>query len=99
MLFGARAERTNLDLVKAICAVLDEIRPKASKYEAQLEFVTDRKGHDRRYGVDPSSAEALIGWTPERSLEDGLRETVEWYLANLDGDLLDADDRLGLART
>lgn len=99
LLFGARAERTNLALVKAICAVLDEIRPKATKYESQLDFVTDRKGHDRRYGVDPSSAETLIDWQPQLSLENGLRETVQWYLANLDGDLVDADDRLGLART
>ena len=99
LLFGARAERTNLELVKAICSVLDGIRPKASKYETQLEFVTDRKGHDRRYGVDPSSAETLLDWKPQLSLEDGLRETVQWYLTNLDTDLVDADDRLGLART
>ena len=99
LLFGARAERSNLDLVKAICSLLDEIRPKANKHADQIEFVTDRKGHDRRYGVDPSSAETLIDWRPEHDLDAGLRATVEWYLANLDSDLVDADDRLGLARS
>jgi dTDP-glucose 4,6-dehydratase len=99
LLFGARAERSNLELVKAICALLDDIRPKGSKHADQIEFVTDRKGHDRRYGVDPSSAETLIDWRPEHDLDAGLRATVEWYLANLDSDLVDADDRLGLARS
>ena len=99
LLFGARAERSNLELVKAICSLLDEIRPKASKHADQMEFVTDRKGHDRRYGVDPSSAETLVDWRPEHDLDAGLRATVEWYLANLDSDLVDADDRLGLARS
>ena len=98
LLFGARAERTNLDLVKSICAALDELRPNTQPYADQIEFVTDRKGHDRRYGVDPSSAERHLGWTPERSLDDGLRETVSWYLENLGDDLKDANDRLGLAR-
>ncbi|MCR9268582.1 MAG: dTDP-glucose 4,6-dehydratase [Hyphomonadaceae bacterium] len=99
LLFGARAERTNLDLVKTICALLDELRPKSGTYSDQIDFVTDRKGHDRRYGVDPSSAERLIGWTPDRDLDAGLRETVRWYLENLDQNLVDSDDRLGLARS
>ena len=99
LLFGARAEQTNLDLVRMICALLDDIRPKSEKYADQLEFVTDRKGHDRRYGVDPSSAETLINWSPMLGLEEGLRATVNWYLANLDSELADTDDRLGLART
>ena len=99
LLFGARAERTNLDLVNAICGLLDELRPKATPYSEQIEYVTDRKGHDRRYGVDPSSAERTIDWRPERSLEDGLRSTVEWYIANLSDDLSDTNDRLGLSGT
>lgn len=98
LLFGARAERTNLDLVKSICALLDKLRPSSHPYADQLEFVTDRKGHDRRYGIDPSSAERHLGWTPKHSLDDGLRETVAWYLENLGDDLEDANDRLGLAR-
>ncbi len=98
LLFGARAERSNLDLVKTICALLDELRPKASAYSEQIEFVTDRKGHDRRYAIDPSSAEHAIGWTPELSFEDALKQTVSWYLDTLPADLDDSDDRLGLAR-
>nr|WP_070960433.1 dTDP-glucose 4,6-dehydratase [Hyphomonas sp. Mor2] len=99
LLFGARAERGNLDLVQTICALLDEVRPKDRPHADQIEFVTDRKGHDRRYAIDPISAEREIGWSPQLSLEDGLRETVAWYLANLSEDLVDQDDRLGLART
>ncbi|MEM7458422.1 MAG: dTDP-glucose 4,6-dehydratase [Pseudomonadota bacterium] len=99
LLFGARAERTNLDLVKTLCGLLDEIRPQATPYADQIEFVTDRKGHDRRYGVDPSSAERVIDWRPERSLEQGLRETVQWYAAHLGDDLTDTEDRLGLSRS
>ena len=99
LLFGARAERTNLDLVKTLCGLLDEIRPKAAPYANQIEFVTDRKGHDRRYGVDPSSVERALDWHPARSLDQGLRETVDWYVSNLSDDLIDADDRLGLSRS
>ena len=98
-MFGARAERSNLDLVKTICALLDESRPKTEPYAAQIEFVTDRKGHDRRYAVDPSSAERLIDWAPQRDLDTGLCETVGWYLDTLDDSLVDIDDRLGLARS
>ncbi len=99
LLFGARAERSNLDLVKAICGLLDELRPKTSPYADQIEFVADRQGHDRRYGVDPGSAEREIAWSPQLSLDDGLRATVHWYLDTLPAGLTDADDRLGLART
>ncbi|MEM1148403.1 MAG: dTDP-glucose 4,6-dehydratase [Pseudomonadota bacterium] len=98
LLFGARAERSNLDLVKDICEILDEARPKTGPYADQIEFVTDRLGHDRRYGVDPSSAEMATGWQPSLNLEQGLRETVSWYLHHLSDDLMDRDDRLGLGR-
>lgn len=98
LLFGARAERTNLDLVKMICATLDELRPKSVPYAQQIAFVTDRKGHDRRYAIDPETAERLINWSPAHTLELGLRATIEWYLENLSEDLTDTDDRLGLAR-
>ena len=98
LLFGARAERSNLDLVKTLCALLDELRPKSGAYADQIEFVTDRKGHDRRYAIDPESAERTIGWAPELSFEQGLKETVRWYLDALPADLTDEDDRLGLTR-
>lgn len=99
LLFGARAERSNLQLVNAICSLLDELRPKSTPYSEQIEFVADRKGHDRRYGVDPSSAEQAIAWRPERTLDQDLRSTVAWYIANLSDDLSDTDDRLGLSRS
>lgn len=98
LLFGARAERSNLDLVKTLCALLDELRPKSGTYADQIEFVTDRKGHDRRYAIDPVSAERAIGWSPRLSFEQGLKETVRWYLDSLPTDLTDQDDRLGLTR-
>ena len=98
LLFGARAERNNLDLVKTICSSLDKLRPSDTPYAEQIEFVTDRKGHDRRYAVDPASAERIISWSPELSFEDALDETVRWYLATLPNDLADSDDRLGLER-
>lgn len=98
LLFGARAERTNLDLVKTICALLDEQRPKNTSYAEQIEFVADRNGHDRRYAIDPSSAEHAINWSPAYSLDRGLDQTVRWYLETLPVDLKDSDDRLGLAR-
>jgi dTDP-glucose 4,6-dehydratase len=98
LLFGARAERSNLELVNAICALLDELRPKADTYAQQIEFVTDRKGHDRRYGIDPESAEQAIGWAPRLGFEAALKQTVHWYLETMPADLKDSDDRLGLTR-
>ena len=98
LLFGARAERTNLGLVLSICRLLDELRPKDIPHADQIEFVTDRKGHDRRYGIAPSSAERLLDWHPDHTLEAGLRATVAWYLEHLGDDLTDTDDRLGLKR-
>jgi dTDP-glucose 4,6-dehydratase len=80
-LFGGRAERTNLDVVKTICRVLDELRPSEPPHE-RIEFVRDRPGHDHRYAIDPSDAERSLGWSPRHGFELGIRETVEWYLTN-----------------
>ena len=81
---GARAERTNLDVVGAICALLDERRPRncESRYRDLITFVADRPGHDRRYAIDPSKAERELGWKPSQTFETGLARTVDWYLAN-----------------
>jgi dTDP-glucose 4,6-dehydratase len=79
---GGSSERTNLDVVKTICAVLDELRPKATKHESQITFVKDRPGHDRRYAIDASKIERELGWRPTMTFEQGIRKTVEWYLAN-----------------
>jgi len=80
---GPRQERTNLAVVRAICATLDRLRPDpAGPRERLITFVTDRPGHDFRYAMDPSRAEAALGWRARRSFEDGLEETLRWYLNN-----------------
>ncbi len=80
---GGAAERKNLDVVKRMCAILDELRPRgAGRYETLINFVTDRPGHDWRYAMDTRKIEAELGWRPAESFESGLRKTVEWYLAN-----------------
>ena len=81
---GGRSERTNLDVVKAICALLDELTPSKAigSREALITFVTDRPGHDLRYAIDPARICTELGWQPRETFESGLRKTVEWYLAN-----------------
>jgi dTDP-glucose 4,6-dehydratase len=80
---GPRQERTNLEVVKAICATLDRLRPDpAGPRERLITFVKDRPGHDFRYAMDPSSAERAMGWKPRYDFEAGLEQTLRWYLAN-----------------
>jgi len=82
---GGRSERTNLQIVQAICALLDELRPHPEGPHARLiQFVPDRPGHDRRYAVDTRKIESEIGWRTRESFESGLRRTVRWYLENED---------------
>jgi dTDP-glucose 4,6-dehydratase len=102
-LIGGRAERTNLDVVRTICGLLDERRPRAggARYEDLITFVTDRPGHDRRYAIDASKAERELGWRAEESFETGLARTIDWYLAREDWwrplrDKKYAGERLGL---
>jgi dTDP-glucose 4,6-dehydratase len=83
--FGGNSERNNLEVVKSICAVLDEVKPRADKisYSTQIQFVEDRKGHDWRYAIDDSKAQTALGFKRSyNQFEDGLRRTVEWYLQN-----------------
>ena len=78
---GPRQERTNLQVVKAICAVLDRLRPDpAGPRERLITFVKDRPGHDFRYAMDPSSAEVALGWKAKYDFEAGLEQTLSWYL-------------------
>lgn len=77
---GGACERRNIDVVRAICASLGALRPKAGSYEAQIEFVRDRPGHDRRYAIDASKIESELGWKPQETFESGLSKTVRWYL-------------------
>ncbi|MDQ3996957.1 MAG: dTDP-glucose 4,6-dehydratase [Gemmatimonadota bacterium] len=81
---GGESERRNLDVVRAICALVDELAPNAAigPRAALVKFVTDRPGHDLRYAIDTSKARRELGWAPSETFESGLRKTVEWYLAN-----------------
>ncbi|MDR3506094.1 MAG: dTDP-glucose 4,6-dehydratase [Acidocella sp.] len=80
---GARQPRKNIDVVKAICAVLDEKLPSPNgSRERLITYVTDRPGHDNRYEIDPGSAETALNWTAAHDFERGLRATIDWYLAN-----------------
>jgi dTDP-glucose 4,6-dehydratase len=80
---GGENERTNLQLVRTLCAILDARRPKATgSYADQITFVTDRPGHDARYAIDPSRIRTELGWRPSVTVEQGLERTVEWYLNN-----------------
>ena len=81
-LLGGRAVRNNLDVVRTLCAIFDRLRPEAGPHERLITFVTDRPGHDRRYAIDPTKAEAELGWRPTRSFEQALEDTVRWYLDN-----------------
>ncbi len=79
---GGWNEKPNIEIVKTVCALLDELRPKAdgSSYATQITFVTDRPGHDRRYAIDARKLEAELGWKPAETFETGIRKTVQWYL-------------------
>ena len=92
---GGHNERTNLEVVKTVCAILDELKPVASnpaitqspnrsiaKYSDLITYVTDRPGHDLRYAIDPSKLMDELGWKPQENFDTGIRKTVEWYLAN-----------------
>ena len=83
---GGSAERSNLEVVKAICALMDELVPDATigPRENLIRFVADRPGHDQRYAIDASKIERELGWRPQESFESGLRNTVQWYLENRD---------------
>jgi dTDP-glucose 4,6-dehydratase len=81
---GGHNEKQNIQVVKTICAILDELQPKTdnTKYSDQIKFVADRPGHDMRYAIDASKIEKELGWKPEETFETGLKKTVQWYLNN-----------------
>jgi dTDP-glucose 4,6-dehydratase len=83
---GGWNEKPNLDVVHTICAILDELRPKADggRYGDQITFVKDRPGHDRRYAIDARKLERELGWKPAETFETGIRKTIAWYLENQD---------------
>ena len=83
---GGGNEKPNLEVVNTLCAVLDELKPRADgkQYAEQIAFVKDRPGHDRRYAIDARKIERELGWKPQETFETGIRKTVAWYLANQD---------------
>lgn len=80
---GGRQEMTNLDVVRQICMVLDEVKPASSSYSRQIAFVKDRPGHDLRYAMDITKVKNELGWQPQETFETGLRKTILWYLNNM----------------
>ncbi len=83
---GGWNEKPNLEIVHALCELMNELRPKSDggSYESQITYVKDRPGHDRRYAIDAGKIERELGWRPIETFETGLRKTVDWYLANTD---------------
>ena len=83
---GGHNEKQNIEVVKTICQILDELKPQPNDqpYESLITFVKDRPGHDLRYAIDASKIENELGWTPLESFDSGIRKTVEWYLNNLE---------------
>ncbi len=82
--FGGHCERTNLDLIGALCEILDRKHPAGQPHAALKTFVPDRPGHDRRYAMDCAKARRELGWAPAETLDSGLEKTVDWYLAHRD---------------
>jgi dTDP-glucose 4,6-dehydratase len=98
---GGRAEMQNIEVVKTICGLVDELRPGNRPRAEQITFVEDRPGHDQRYAIDASKIERELGWKPSLTFDTGIRQTVEWYLGREDWwrPILDGryqGDRLGL---
>lgn len=100
---GGNAERKNIDVVRSICNILEELAPDNSYsklgkcsagvgFVSLIEFVTDRPGHDKRYAIDASKIEKTLGWKPQESFETGLRKTVEWYVGQFKTGRLGADN-------
>jgi len=81
---GGWNEKANIDVVKTICAILDQLKPRADgkSYVEQITYVKDRPGHDRRYAIDASKVERELGWRPAETFDTGIRKTVQWYLDN-----------------
>ncbi|WP_152050071.1 dTDP-glucose 4,6-dehydratase [Tautonia marina] len=81
---GGHNEKTNMEVVRTICSLLDELAPDSPHrpHDSLITYVTDRPGHDKRYAIDASKIERKLGWTPRETFETGLRRTVEWYLSN-----------------
>ena len=82
---GGHNEKQNIEVVKTICHILDELKPQENgqPYESLITFVKDRPGHDLRYAIDASKIANELNWTPTETFDSGIRKTVEWYLNNM----------------
>jgi dTDP-glucose 4,6-dehydratase len=78
--FGGNSERSNLDVVELICDVIDQLAPRGAKTRSLITYVKDRPGHDLRYAIDASKAYRELGWKPSKTFEEGIAQTVQWYL-------------------
>ena len=81
---GCNNEISNIDLVKKICAILNQIKPREFSYESLITFVNDRPGHDYRYAIDPTRLNSELNWNPSYSFEESLEKTIKWYVDNQD---------------
>ena len=81
---GGKNEKQNIEIVRIICSILDELRPEPPfvPRDQLISYVADRPGHDRRYAIDASKIERELGWRPKETFETGIRKTIDWYLAN-----------------
>jgi dTDP-glucose 4,6-dehydratase len=81
---GGHNEKTNIEVVKTMCSILDQIKPRSdgAGYADQITYVADRPGHDRRYAIDAQKIARELNWTPEETFETGIQKTIEWYLNN-----------------
>src|SRR5690606_11382600 len=79
---GGRNERSNIEVVRSICALMDELQPRPEPHERLIRFVTDRPGNDLRYAIDATKLETELGWKAQENFDSGLRKTVQWYLEN-----------------
>ena len=79
---GGNNEKTNLDVAEKICNYLDEINPQINSHKSLIKFVKDRAGHDFRYAIDASLIKQELNWSPKHNFEDGLKNTIDWYLNN-----------------
>lgn len=80
---GGNSEKTNIEIANSVCAYLDTIKPKMTgKYSDQIEFVKDRPGHDRRYAIDNKKIQSTLTWKPKLTFEDGIKQTIKWYIKN-----------------
>ena len=84
MLFrSGNSEKTNLEVVTAICTHVDKLQPDSAPHSRLISFVKDRPGHDRRYAIDTTKIESELGWQPKEKFETGLHKTVNWYFKNM----------------